>query len=41
MDLIKTLETWPAYRLELAILALGGAFCIGVIEMIKALTHGA
>jgi hypothetical protein len=41
MGLFKTLENWPPYRIELAFLALGGGFCLAVVEMIRALTHGA
>jgi hypothetical protein len=41
MQILKSLETWPPYRLELAILAIGGGFCAAVIMMIRALTHGA
>lgn len=40
MDVYKSLQKLPPYCFELAILAITGGFCFGVVTMIKALTHG-
>ena len=44
MNIATNFAAWPPYRLKLALtaamLAVGGGFGLGVIMMIKGLTHG-